>query len=185
MTTANNDDGAPNELEFYVSSQGSQACASVVSEAPTCGIFAPIDNLREIMACCFDGKPLNGDLADWLGEAIDGFLTRQFCTLDEGFGLIFPRGGIPWWREEEIRNRNAALCHLAETFLDELGPGAQAQQIWTAARRYAASAWRFDRDKDDMPAHYEGTSKECLWRAFKSRAPMPIGERQLRNILAS
>ena len=59
----------------------------------------------------------------------------------------------------------------------------QAQEIWTAARRYAASTWRFDRDNDAMPAHYAGTSKECLWRAFKSRAPMPIGERQLRNIL--
>jgi hypothetical protein len=60
----------------------------------------------------------------------------------------------------------------------------QAQEIWTTARRYAASAWRFDQDRDEMPAHYAGTPKECLWQAFKSSAPMPIGERQLRNILA-
>jgi hypothetical protein len=34
-----------------------------------------------------------------------------------------------------------------------------------------------------MPAHYRATPKEYLWRAFKSQAPVPIGERQLRNIL--
>ncbi len=152
--------------------------------APSRGMFGSIDNLREIMAHCFEGEPLDGDLAAWLGEAIDGFLTRQYCTLDESLGLIFPRGGIPWWREEAIRKRNAALCYLAETFLGELALGMQAQEIWTTAMRYAASTWRFDRDKDDMPAHYAGTPKECLWQAFKSSAPMPIGERQLRNILA-
>jgi hypothetical protein len=184
VATRNDDDLTPHDIEFDASSQDSQPCASTVSQATSSGIFASIDNLREIMARCFDGKPLDGDLADWLGEAIDGFLTRQFCTLDEGLGLIFPRGGIPWWREEAIRKRNAALCHLAETFLDELALGMQAQEIRTAARRYAASTWRFDQDNDDMPAHYAGTPKECLWQAFKSSAPMPIGERQLRNILA-
>ena len=35
-----------------------------------------------------------------------------------------------------------------------------------------------------MPPDYADTQKECLWRAFKSGAPMPIGERQLRNVLA-
>ena len=183
--TTHVDDGlAPYDVEFDASSQDNPPSASTGSQATSSGIFASIDNLREIMARCFEGKPLDSDLAAWLGEAIDGFLTRQFCTLDEGLGLIFPRGGIPWWREEAIRKRNAALCTLAETFLDELALGMQAREIWTAARRYAASTWRFDQDSDDMPVHYAGTPKECLWQAFKSSAPMPIGERQLRNILA-
>jgi hypothetical protein len=34
-----------------------------------------------------------------------------------------------------------------------------------------------------MPSHYEDTIKQPLWLAFKSGATMPIGERQLRNIL--
>jgi hypothetical protein len=49
--------------------------------------------------------------------------------------------------------------------------------------RYAASAWRFDRAQESMPPHYAGTAHEWLWLAFTSGAPMPIGERQLRNIL--
>ncbi len=182
--TRGDDDGAPNEPKFGASSADDQPCASVVSEATSCGIFASIDNLREIMSQCFDGKPLDGDLADWLGEAIDGYLTRQFRTLEEALGLIFPRGGIPWWREEATRKRDAALRYLAETFHDELTLGGQDQKIWTEARRYAASAWRFDDDNDAMPVRYAGTPKECLWQAFKSGAQMPIGERQLRNILA-
>jgi hypothetical protein len=183
IATRDDHDLAPYDVEFDASSQDSQLCASTVSQATSSGIFASIENLREIMARCFEGKPLDGDLAAWLGEAIDGFLTRQFCTLDEGLGLIFPRGGIPWWREEAMRKRDAALRYLAETFLGELTLSMQAQEIWTTARRYAASTWRFDHDNDDMPVQYAGTPRECLWQAFKSGAPMPIGERQLRNIL--
>ena len=184
VATRGDDDLAPSEPEIDASTRDSQTCASAVFEATSNGIFASIDNLREIMGRCFDGEPLERDLADWLGEAIDGYLTRQFRTLEEALGLIFPRGGIPWWREEAMRKRDAALRYLAETFLDELARGMQAQEIWTAASRYAASAWRCDQDNDAMPTHYADTPKECLWQAFKSGAPMPIGERQLRNILA-
>lgn len=172
------------DLEADPAPDDEQSCASAVLEATSNGIFESIDNLREIMGRCFDGEPLDGDLADWLGDAIDGYLTQQFRSLEEAFGLIFPRGGIPWWREEAIRKRDRALRYFAETFLDELALGPQAQEIWTTATRYAASAWRFDDDNDDMPDQYAGTPKECLWLAFKSGAPMPIGERQLRNILA-
>jgi hypothetical protein len=34
-----------------------------------------------------------------------------------------------------------------------------------------------------MPPDYVGRENECLWRAFKSGAPMPIGERRMRHIL--
>ena len=50
--------------------------------------------------------------------------------------------------------------------------------------RRLASAWRFACNNGDLPENYAGTQKEGLWRAFKSRAPMPLGERQFRNILA-
>jgi hypothetical protein len=35
-----------------------------------------------------------------------------------------------------------------------------------------------------MPVDYAGTAHEQLWLAFKSGAAMPLGERQLRTILA-
>ncbi len=52
------------------------------------------------------------------------------------------------------------------------------------AARYAASAWRHDRKRGEMPRQYQGTVKECLWLAFASGAPMPLCERQLRRILS-
>ena len=48
----------------------------------------------------------------------------------------------------------------------------------------ATHAARIDRERAKMPAAYEGTPKQPLWEAFQSGAPMPLGERQLRNIIA-
>ncbi len=148
------------------------------------GLFASINNLREILDSCRDGEPLDHELADWLGRALEGYLTQRFRTLEEALGLIFPRGGIPWWREEAMRKRDAALRRLAEDFHGGRAPTSLARVIALTAKRYAATSWRLDSTKQDMPECYRGTPKECLWRAFKSGAPMPIGERQLRNVLA-
>ncbi len=83
-----------------------------------------------------------------------------------------------------MRVRDAALRGMAELHFDHLSISARSKQIATLCLRYAGSAWRFDRERSEMPAGYRSTVKEFLWRAFKSRAVMPVGERQLRNILA-
>jgi len=99
-------------------------------------------------------------------------------------GLRAPRGGIPWWLEEAMRRRNAALLELAERFFADLSPSAQARQIRLLAVRYGASAWAHDRIASEIPPRYVGMPNGWLWDAFKSGAPMPICERQLRNVLA-
>jgi hypothetical protein len=142
-----------------------------------------IERLRQVSQRCLAGKPLGRDLANWLGAALKSYLSRQHRTVEEALGLHFAQGGVPWWREEAIRKRDAALRELAGRFFSGLSPCAQAQRIWTLATRYAAAAWRFDRGGGGMPGSYRGTAKECLWRAFASGAAMPIGRRQLRNIL--
>jgi hypothetical protein len=147
-------------------------------------MLTQIGKLREITRRCLAKEPLSLDLSRWLGAALEGYLTRQYRTVEEALGLRFAQGGVPWWREEAIRARDAALRAMAEHFFGGLSPCAQAQRIWTLAVRYAATAWRFDRDGERMPGRYQGTNKEYLWRAFISGAAMPIGERQLRNILA-
>ncbi len=147
-------------------------------------VLSSIGNIREVTGRCLAGEPLGQDLAEWLGTALQGFLNRQYRTVEEALGLYFPQGGVPWWREEAIRKRDGALRDLADSFFGELSPCAQAHRIWTDATRYAASAWRIDRDLAGMPDRYLGTIKEYLWLAFSSGATMPIGDRQLRNILA-
>jgi hypothetical protein len=147
-------------------------------------IFASINNLREIARRCLANEPIDRYLGLWLGSALHGYLSHQHQTIEQAFNLRFPKGGVPWWREEAIRIRNASLRDLASRFLRGCNPCQQAQQILTMSTRYAASAWRNDREGPEMPKHYAGTAKEYLWSAFKSGAPMPIGERQLRNVLA-
>lgn len=146
-------------------------------------MLATIDRLREVSRCCLDGEPLDHDLAAWLGDSLKGYLDRRHQSIGEAFGLVFPKGGVPWWREEAIRRRDAALREMAERFCSDCSPSAQSRHIGTLAIRYAASAWRIDRNSDEMPRHYRGAVKEYLWCAFSSGAAMPIGERQLRKIL--
>ena len=143
-----------------------------------------IEYLREICQHCLEGEPLDDDLSRWLGESLQDFLDRSCETIEEALGLRLPRGGVPWWLEEAMRARDAALRELARRCAPGGSTATAARHIHTVTMRYAASAWRFDRDREDMPGSYAGTEKEYLWRAFKSGAAMPLGERQLRNIIA-
>jgi hypothetical protein len=146
-------------------------------------MMASIDNLREIVRRCQSGEPLSDNLSLWLGQSLSAFLNRRCSSIEDAFGLRAPRGGVPWWREEAIRRRDKAIRILADRLFADLRPSAQAKQIRTLSIRYATSSWRHDQDLDELPAHYHGKPHEWLWHAFKSGAPMPICERQLRQIL--
>jgi len=146
-------------------------------------MIATIDNLREIARRCLAGESLPPDLSSWLGESLKQFLSHQRRTIDDALGLHWPRGGIPWWMEEAMRLRDAALRELARRFYSELSISAQAREIHHLALRFASSAWLRDRDAEAPPAAYEGTPLQWLWAAFKAGAAMPIGERQLRHVL--
>jgi hypothetical protein len=139
-----------------------------------------IDKLRTVCRRCLDDSD---DQLRWLGRSLHEFLTHRCRSVDEALGLQTGRGGIPWWREEANRKRDAALRELAARHFSGLSVTAQARQVHVLAVRYAASRWRFDRTRTTMPPSYAGGTHEWLWLAFSSGAPMPIGERQLRNIL--
>lgn len=145
--------------------------------------LANIEMLREISHLCLNEEPLRDEQAQWLGRCLTSFLEHRCTSMDEAFQLCFPRGGVPWWREEAMRKRNGALQELADRFLADLSLHAKAIRIRELSVRYAGSSWRHDRARPDMPASFRGTPKEQLWIAFASGAPMPLSQRQLRNIL--
>jgi hypothetical protein len=146
-------------------------------------MLSTIDNLREVARRCWEGEPLSEDLAAWLANSLEAFLEHRCTSVDDALGLRFPQGGVPWWQEEAIRIRNAALRDLSVQAFSELSLSAQAREVRTISVRYAATGWRRDRELEEMPESYAGTVKIYLWRAYKSGAAMPISERQLRNIL--
>ena len=143
-----------------------------------------IENMREISDLCRTRAPLPEPLAEWLANSFASFLTQRTHSLNEAFGVLNGRGGIPWYVDISNRSRDTALRTLADSFLDDLSLCAQAGRIRQMSQRYASGSWRFDRERDEMPAAYRGTEREYLWRAFKSGAAMPLCNRQLRNILA-
>ena len=146
-------------------------------------MLAAIDNLRQIRARCHDGEPLDPSLSHWLAERLDLFLAHECNSIDDAMGLRQPRGGVPWWLVEAMYQRDSALRDLADTMAQDCSLSTKAREVRRLTLRYSASAWRHDRERDQMPEHYRDTEREHVWRAFKSGAPMPLGERQLRNIL--
>ena len=146
-------------------------------------MLATIELLESISTRCLAGLQLEAGQQRWLGQALAEYLAHRCPTIDDAMHLRGDRGGIPWWREQANRKRDAALRKLAARHFTGLSLTAQAREVHTLTRRYAGSAWRFDRERAAMPAHYAGSAREWVWRAFASGAPMPLGERQLRHIL--
>lgn len=147
-------------------------------------MLGTIEMLRDISDRCLEGRPLSCAQREWLGQVLGRFLTHENHTIEDAMGLRFPRGGVPWWREESIRKRDAALRELAARHFPTLSVTAKARMLRRLTVRYAASAWRFDSVDTEMPPHYQRTVQEWLWRAFSTGAPLPIGERHLRHILS-
>ena len=143
----------------------------------------PIENLKEIVRCSQLGVPLKNELISWLGECLNEVLVRRASSFEEAFGLQNYRGGVPWWLESAMRERNMAIKALAKYHFADLSRTQQAREIATLASRYTASAWRFDKHRPEMPLRYKHRPQKWLWDAFKSGASMPLSQRQLRNIL--
>ena len=142
-----------------------------------------IQNLRDITQRCRYGELLPPELSAWLGQSLSRFLAHEQPTTDEAFGINRARRGLPWWKEEAMRQRDAALRDLARHLYPTLSVAGQARRIRSLALRYASTAWLRECDAETPPPSSQGTSRHWLWIAFKSGAPMPIGERQLRHVL--
>jgi len=146
-------------------------------------MLATINALNEICRRCLAGEGLSRDQAFLLGRALHEFLARRCRTIEEAFGIRSGRGGVSWRVELAMRRRDIALRELAIRYLSHDSVAAQARAIRIMSIRYGASAWRFEKDCGAVPSHYVGTPHEWLWYAFASGAPMPVGERRLRDIL--
>ncbi len=90
-------------------------------------MISTIQNLREIARRCRYGEPLPPDLSAWLGESLGKFLSHERPTADEAFGLQRARGGVPWWKEDAMRRRDAALQTRGRPLSDAAGRRASAK----------------------------------------------------------
>ena len=103
-------------------------------------MLATIQKLRDISQSRRNGMPLDPDLARWLAAALEKFLNRGMPTIDAAMGLHAPRGGVFWWLEIAMRERDQTLRALAAyRFLDS-SINKQADSIQRLVAHYAASA---------------------------------------------
>ena len=142
-----------------------------------------VEALHAVHACCRSDQPLPADLRDWLAEALGRYLAHDCDNLNEAFGVIQGHGGVPWWLERAIRERDAALRSLAQVHFGHLSVYARAKAIADLSERYASTCWPRDRLLERMPERYRGSAHEHFWRAFHSGAKMPVSERRLRTLL--
>ncbi len=148
--------------------------------------LASIARLRRICSALEAGHAPDADDAAWLATRLRNYFADapRGLTVDMALDLAPMPGAAAWWTDEAIEARDAALRDLAARFYPECRVASQAFQIARLSLRYAASAWRFDRESDATPERYRGTETECLWRAFKSGVAMPLAKRQIQTILA-
>ena len=102
------------------------------------GMLREINNLREIARRCSAGETLDDQLSRWLASRLDDFLSHRCAHLDDAFGLKADQGGVPWWMEDAIRVRNAALCDLA----DRLGPVSSKSALVRSSSLFLAAGWK-------------------------------------------
>lgn len=143
-----------------------------------------IRNLRQLAERLAAGELPDPRLCDWASQSLRAFVDHRVTSLEDAFGLRAGKGGMPWWKDEAVRLRNAAIRALAERLAPEASAACQAKAVRRALGIYCAGRWRFDRERAIMPPQYAGTSDEWLWRICRSGAPASLGERQLRSILA-
>jgi hypothetical protein len=92
-------------------------------------------------------------------------------------------GAAAGWAGSAGEARDAALRALAQRFYPCVPVSTQAARINMLAETYAFVNWPRDRERAQVPTLYRETPDEFLWAAFKSGAPMPLAQRDLRRIL--
>src|SRR5258708_10700823 len=75
-----------------------------------------LDTPRGVARRCSAGEPLPAGLSAWLGKSLGEFLSHRQRSIEAALGLVWPRGGVPWWLEEAMRPRDAALRQPAQRF---------------------------------------------------------------------
>jgi hypothetical protein len=144
-----------------------------------------IAKLRELIKVAESGEL--GELGDWLAPRLTRYLenAQTGATLDQALGLTVGPGGMPWWREQALRQRDDAIRKLADRYFGALDLNGQADEILTAIRRYRGSRWSHDRSKDHMPESYAGTRSELLYEALRRGAGnIPESKKHLLRILS-
>lgn len=118
-----------------------------------------------------------------ISAGLNRFLSGETDDVGAALDLKVARGKRRWRGASVFAARDAAIREAAETFFPALKPSQQADELATALRRYAASTWRTDRQKQECP-YKANDIRAALWLIL-TRVDHPLAARRIRKILAT
>lgn len=118
-------------------------------------------------------------VATRLNRFVSGETTDVAAALD----LKIPRGKRGWRTVSRVEARNAAIREAVEKFFPALKPKQQADELAVALRRYEASAWLADWQKETCP--YKASDLHAALWLILTRVDHALSARRIRKILAT
>lgn len=142
-----------------------------------------VARLRRIKAAAAAGQPLDPDDAAWLAAGLENYLGAacRGATLDQTLEVTALPFAAPWWEQQGLIDRRAALRELSRLLARGSASGT-AKAIATAAADYAAGRWPALAARPGPPAEDIGRPEEIFWRLHASGCRWPLAWRQIYDL---
>ena len=146
-------------------------------EPPTPGLA----RLRRVLAIL---AALDDPDARWFAARLATCLTGAFSLrdIDVALGLRSAPGQPDLLTVERLKARNELYRLVARRFFADLRLTPRTYAVRRVVNRYAASAWRNDRNKVTCP-HEAETQKALLWQILNLTGGAVLGTSQLFKVL--
>ncbi|MBC2804805.1 hypothetical protein ELH27_14865 [Rhizobium leguminosarum] len=114
---------------------------------------------------------------------LNRFVSGETGDVAAALDLKSPRGKRAWRTVSQVAARNAAIRETAAKFFPALKPTQQADELAVALRRYEASAWRADWQKETCP--YKASDLHAALWLILSRVDHALSAERIRKILVT
>ncbi|UIJ96732.1 hypothetical protein LZK82_12880 [Rhizobium leguminosarum] len=124
-------------------------------------------------------EPWARNMTTRFNRLVSGETTDVAAALD----LKTPPGKRGWRTVSRVEARNAAIRETAAKFFPALKPTQQADELAVALRRYEASAWRTDWQKETCP--YKASDLHAALWLILTRVDHALSAERIRKILVT
>ncbi|MBX4972344.1 hypothetical protein HJB73_02575 [Rhizobium lentis] len=118
-----------------------------------------------------------------VASGLNRFLSGETRDVAAALDLKTQRGKRGWRTVSQVEARNGAIREAAANFFPALKPTQQAKELAVALRRYSASAWRSDRQKQTCP--YKARDLHAALWLILTRADHALSAERIRKILVT
>ena len=143
------------------------------------GLVAAERLMRVVALLDAAGDPELAPVADGLRRYLMN--AAEGARLDRELGLVGGPGSSPWWEQDRIGRRDAAIRRLAASF-----PGsasAKAAEVGREIAHYAGTCWTRDRARG--APYPDSPRRRVLFDLFTADPTPPSGFRRLFDIINS